>query len=181
MMQLVKSVLNYAKLSRQSVDFEPVDLNEVLEEVKADFELLIAEKKAVIRSHGLPVVKGIPLQLSQLFANLVSNSLKFALVEPVIEISSCPFHLRQPGKFPALDGTRKYVEIDFRDNGIGFEPKYAEQIFTIFQRLNKDQYGGTGIGLALCRKIVDNHQGAIVAESEVGKGTVFRVILPIEA
>jgi PAS domain S-box-containing protein len=177
MMALIKSVLNYARLSRQAVEFEPVDLNEILEEIKMDFELLIAEKKAVIRNNGLPVIRGIRLQLSQLFANLVSNSLKFTTEEPQIVIGSSPFDGWQPGKFPALEEGRKYIEIVFQDNGIGFEPRYAEQIFAMFQRLNKE-YDGTGIGLALCKKIVDNHKGAILAESEVGKGTVFRVVLP---
>lgn len=179
MMQLIKSVLNYARLSRQMVEFERVDLNEVLEEIKTDFELPIAEKKAVIRNNGLPVIKGNRLQMSQLFANLLSNSLKFSITEPLIEIGSSSFRPAQSEKFPSLEANRKYVEIFFKDNGIGFEPMFAEQIFSMFQRLNKE-YGGTGIGLALCKKIVDNHRGAILAKSEVGKGTVFSVILPSE-
>ena len=179
MMLLIKSVLNYARLSRQMVEYERVDLNEVMEEVKTDFELPIAETKAVIRNNGLPVVKGNRLQLSQLFANLLSNSLKFAVTNPEIVIGSASFELEQPEEFPSLEAGRKYVEIVFRDNGIGFEPKYAEQIFSMFRRLTKE-YGGTGIGLALCKKIVDNHRGAIVAKSEVGKGTAFSVILPFD-
>ena len=154
----------------------------ILENVKADYELQIEEKNAVIKSDALPCVKGESLQLSQLFANLIGNSLKFSKTDPRITISS---RTLQPGEIqkitPALDNTRRYVQLTFKDNGIGFEQQYAEKIFTIFQRLNsREEYSGTGIGLALCKRIVDHHHGHIEAASELGKGATFLVYLPLE-
>lgn len=179
MMILIKAVLNYSKLSRKDGEFKSVDLNEILEEVKTDFELLIAEKRASIRAARLPPITGIPLQINQLFSNLIGNSLKFCVDTPVIEISSTIITSDELSKYPSLNKNKEYTEIIFKDNGIGFEAKYAEQVFTIFQRLNKDDYKGTGIGLALCRKIVENHHGLIAAESEVNRGTTFRILLPV--
>jgi signal transduction histidine kinase len=165
MSDLVKAILNYSRISRTDVSFEKIDLNEVLASVRTDLELVISEKNAVIRSAPLPTIKGIPLQISQLFFNLVSNSLKFSEKTPLITI----------------DATKKAggVELSFRDNGIGFEQQYEGKIFTIFQRLhNSNDYAGTGIGLALCKRIVENHRGRIAVASEPGEGTTFTIYLP---
>jgi signal transduction histidine kinase len=118
--------------------------------------------------------------LSQLFANLLGNSLKFSKVKPRIEISWKEVNGRDLRTlFPLADESKEYVELTFADNGIGFEPQYAEKIFTIFQRLNsREEYAGTGIGLALCRKIVENHNGYIYARGELGKGASFFIYLP---
>ena len=127
----------------------------------------------------MPAIPGIKLQLQQLFANLIGNALKFCRQSPQISI----WGRAVPGNdlltlFKA-DENKQYVELRFSDNGIGFETRYKEQIFTIFQRLHGwQQYSGTGIGLALCKKIVDNHQGYVTAESEPGKGSTFIVYLP---
>jgi PAS domain S-box-containing protein len=180
MAALIKNVLEYARTSADNEQFETVDLNEVLENVKTDFELMISQKQAVVHQSELPVIRGIPLQLNQLFTNLMGNALKFSGVEPFIEVSS---RLLQPDEIkqrPELNPQNRYVEISFRDNGIGFEQEYAEQIFIIFKRLNDRQsYNGTGIGLALCKKIVENHKGVIKAFAEPGQGATFRIALPV--
>lgn len=127
----------------------------------------------------MPVVRGVPTQLNQLFHNLIGNALKFSLEEPVIRIT-----YREDAAPPAVikehHAQRKFHCITVTDNGIGFSPEYSERIFTIFQRLNnRDQFEGTGIGLAICKRIVDKHMGYIDAKSEEGKGASFRIYLPI--
>lgn len=178
--ELIKSVLNYSRLSNTAERFVETDLNQVLAGVESDFELLIEQKGAVIRRVSLPVIEGIPMHLSQLFANLIGNSLKFSGDKPVIEIicqTVPPAEVAHKGLKPELP----YVHIQVKDNGIGFEQEYAERVFTIFQRLNHAKaYSGTGIGLALCRKIVENHSGIITAESELNKGATFHIYLPVK-
>jgi PAS domain S-box-containing protein len=178
MSMLIQAVLNYSRLTRSGDEFCAVDLNEVLDNVRTDFELLIEEKGAVIKSDTLPVVRGIALQLHQLFSNLVGNALKFTDDPPVVTITATPLTTFEG--FPGLDPARRYVRLTFADQGIGFDQRYAEQIFTIFQRLNHKRYSGTGIGLALCKRIVDNHNGAIVATSQPNNGATFTVCLPLE-
>lgn len=178
MSNLIQAVLNYSRLARTGDEYRPVDLNEVLDNVRTDFELLIDEKRATISSNRLPVIRGIPLQLHQLFSNLIGNALKFTDAPPVINVTAAP--LISFDAFTGLDPARRYVTISFADQGIGFEQRYADQIFTIFQRLNHKRYSGTGIGLALCKKIVDNHQGAITATSVPDKGATFTICLPVD-
>ncbi len=182
MAELIKSVLNYSRLSVDDVPFVETDLNVILENVVADYELLIAEKNAIIKNDNLPVVRGVPLQLGQLFANLIGNSLKFSETKPVITVSSKIVSANKiKANHPSLNLAEKYVELIFKDNGIGFEQQYAEKIFTIFQRLNgRGDYAGTGIGLALCKKVVENHHGFIQARSEVGHGAEFYIYLPYD-
>ncbi|HXS35418.1 MAG TPA: PAS domain S-box protein [Flavipsychrobacter sp.] len=177
MSTLITAVLNYSRLD--AIDNSPVevDLNDTLNEIITDFELLIKEKNAVIHSNILPTVKGISLQLQQLFANLIGNSLKFCVKKPEIHIYSKALSATELQHYPLLR-KGKYEKIIFSDNGIGFEQKYAERIFAIFQRLN-DNYSGTGIGLALCKKIIENHHGDISVTSTPGKGTIFTIILPV--
>jgi signal transduction histidine kinase len=180
MTELIKSVLNYSRLSKTGEQFEEVDLNELVENTKTDFELLITEKKALVKNDSLPVIHGIPLQMNQLFLNLFSNSLKFSSATPVITITSRIVPNAEVKQNEHLHENEKYVEIVFSDNGIGFEQQYADQIFTIFQRLHdKKSYEGTGIGLALCKKIVENHHGYIFAKSELGKGAAFYMYFPV--
>ncbi len=181
MSDLIQAVLNYSRLSKTGEEYADIDLNTVVENIKMDFELLISEKNAVIETTSLPVVKGIALQLHQLCLNLISNSLKFSEKDPVIHITSKILSAREIQTAMEIDAEKKYMALVFKDNGIGFEQQYADKIFTIFQRLNnKQDYAGTGIGLALCKKIVENHHGFITVNSEVGKGAEFSVYLPIE-
>ncbi|MCS3795996.1 PAS domain S-box protein [Niastella sp. OAS944] len=178
---LINDVLNYSRLSKTGEQFETTDLNKILNDVLSDYELLIEQKKAIISHTDLPTIKGIPLQLHQLFANLISNSLKFSEVNPQIAISSRALSPEEVHKYPHLIKDGDYIQLTFTDNGIGFEQQHADQIFIIFQRLNNQRtYSGTGIGLALCKKIVDHHYGIITAQSEPGQGATFTVILPVE-
>jgi signal transduction histidine kinase len=145
-----------------------------------DFDVIVSEKKARITFKDLPVIDAVPLQMEQLFHNLISNALKFTADKPpVITIKSKELSPRESEQYPRLESPNVYFDITITDNGIGFSQEYAEQIFIIFQRLNdKQSFSGTGIGLALCRKIVNNHGGHIYATSKEGEGTTFHVILP---
>jgi PAS domain S-box-containing protein len=177
---LIKAVLNYSRLSRTEELFAETDLNVILKNVRSDFELLIEEKGAVIKSNKLPAIKGIPLQLNQLFSNLIGNSIKFTESKPRISISAKVISAENMPVHPHIQRNTKYAKIVFKDNGIGFDPQYADQIFTIFKRLHgHDSYAGTGIGLALCKKIVENHKGFIAVQSEPGKGSEFYIYLPV--
>ncbi|GAB2769499.1 hypothetical protein GCM10027275_09990 [Rhabdobacter roseus] len=179
MTTLIQDVLSYSRLARTEESLVETNLNAILDQVKSDFDLLIQQKGATIICSNLPVVKGIPAQLGQLFANLISNALKFNRQNPLIRITVRELPESSRALYESLSQAQAYWEIQVIDNGIGFESQYSQQIFTIFQRLNNQQtYSGTGIGLALCRKIVENHQGVIVASSEPGKGATFTVVLP---
>ena len=159
------------------------DLNETWKDVVKDFELRIEENDAIVRSDELLTIVAVPLQMNQLFSNLLSNSLKFSRqgVPPVINISNKIFSAAELIKHPNLNQSLSYFEIIFKDNGIGFRQKYAEQVFTIWQLLKASaEDPGTGIGLALCKKIVENHQGEIYAEAKENKGAVFHIILPLQ-
>jgi signal transduction histidine kinase len=180
MSELIRSVLAYSKISKESEVVAPVDLNEVLKSVLSDFELLIEEKKASITYVSLPIVRGLSVQLGQLFSNLVSNALKFTTRPPAVRITSRRLSAGEVNSNPfLLPGD--YYEICVADNGIGFDQQYEKKIFNMFQRLHrKEQYAGTGIGLALCKKIAEIHNGSISASSIPGQGTNFCVVLPAE-
>jgi signal transduction histidine kinase len=180
MTRLIKDVLNFSKLSSQAVSFAPVDLNKILTSALVDFELLIEERNAEITFDPLPTVNGVELQLQQLFGNLISNALKFSDAKTVLKISSRILPSEEIKDFKLYAAYDRYVEVRFQDNGVGFDSKYADQIFVIFQRLHEKQTSGTGIGLALCKKIVQNHHGHIRAESEPGNGSIFFVYLPLK-
>lgn len=177
---LINDILAFSRLSNLNDQFVRIDLNEAMAEILAEFDLLIEQKNAVINIGDLPVIEAIPVQMSQLFGNLLSNSLKYAndSVLPRIEIVSHNLSTDQVAEI-GLDPSLHYCRIIFSDNGIGFAPEYSEKIFGIFQRLHgKSEYEGTGIGLALCRKIVGNHGGKLTAESKIGHGATFHIILP---
>ena len=181
MTTLIRDVLAYSQLSKEKEDYIPVNLNEVLDGIKSDFELLIEQKGAIVESDRLPVVDAIPLQMSQLFGNLVSNALKFCRkdITPVIKVSVSVLAPAQAVQYALPDNGATYYKIEFRDNGIGFKQEHADKIFNIFQRLHgKSEYAGTGIGLAMCRKIAQNHNGDIYATGALESGTTISVILP---
>ncbi len=175
---LINDLLNYSRVSKADENFVAVNLNRVLHNVSNDFEVLIKQKNAIVRADTLPIIRGIPIQINQLFYNLLSNALKFCSEKPVIKITCEELAGDElPPNIP-LPQDKIYVVLHFADNGIGFEQVYASQIFTIFQRLNnRSQYSGTGIGLAICKKIAENHEGFITAESEPGQGSTFHVYL----
>lgn len=181
MTSLISDVLEYSQIARSQAGFKPTDLNEILNTIKSDFELVLEQKKAVIYHSHLHSLNAIPQQITQLFANLMSNALKFCKKDPIITISSRDLPAHEAEQIPKLEKNVFYVEITFQDNGIGFDPEFSEQIFTIFQRLNgRSEYSGTGIGLAICKRIVENHHGYIIASSELNYGATFKVYLPIK-
>lgn len=179
MSTLIKDVLLYSKVSKEEKLDTPINLKEVLEDVKNDFELSILQKNAQIFAEDLPTVHGNKLHFHQLFSNLIGNSLKFTDRAPVIRI----LHQVVSGyQLPdgRADVSGRYHELTFIDNGIGFEQAHADQIFGLFTRLhNKKDFSGTGIGLALCKKIVENQNGFILASSSKGSGATFKVYLPL--
>ncbi len=177
---LIDDLLQYSRTSRSKNDFEKVNLNEVIENTLFELSEPIKEKKASIEIKKLPKIKGVVFQLNQLFTNLISNSLKYSKedLSPTIEINSKKVSSKTDSKIPEND-KRKFYRISFTDNGIGFEQEHSEKIFNLFQRLHgKTDYPGTGVGLAICKKIVDNHKGYIFAESTPGKGATFLLYLP---
>jgi signal transduction histidine kinase len=181
MMTLIDDLLEFSSLNRSPGGFEKVDLNQILLEIRQDLELALEEKGAIINTDLLPIIKGVPYQLSQLFSNLIGNAIKYSKANeaPRINISSKIASLQEAGVFPNLDSQKAYHLISIEDNGIGFKPEEAERIFTIFQRLHsKDTYAGTGVGLAVCRKVAHNHGGEIYASSQPDKGSRFTILLP---
>lgn len=178
MSSLITDILKYSQLSQLEELFTLTDLNKTLESVKEDFSLIIEERNVVIESSELPTIKGIPIQLHQLFANLISNAIKFTKENPVISLSYETVPAERISEFNDLPTSYDYHKINFTDNGIGFEQQYADQAFKLFHRLH-EKTSGTGIGLALCRKIVENHKGFISASSEPHRGTTFSVYFPI--
>lgn len=180
MSSLINDLLSYSRLSINSF-FRKTNLRDVVNEIVSDLEIRIEEKKATINVGAMPEIDAIPGQIRQMFQNLIGNSLKFssADVPPVIDITAQLVTQRSSESDVAEDG--KYCKIIVTDNGIGFDEKYKEKIFTIFQRLNnKEEYEGTGIGLAIVKKIVDKHNGLITAQSAPDRGATFTIILPVE-
>ena len=182
MSELIENTLRFFGVENSSNQFQDVNLNDILKKVLTDFSLVIEEKKALIRTSSLPTATVIPGQVNQLFYNLISNSLKFTRnVSIEINISSRKLSLVEVLKYPNLKKEQSYFEILFADNGIGFDELHKDRIFEIFQRLHSQNvFLGTGMGLALCKKIVMNHHGEIFAESNPGAGALFHVILPFQ-
>jgi PAS domain S-box-containing protein len=179
---LINDLLDFSRLSQSSENYVPVDLNAVITHINNDFELLIQQKQASITVATLPTIQAVPLQMQQLFYNMISNALKFSKEnQPCLIAINCEklSNKELAAQYPQLDKELSYHLITIKDNGIGFDQQYAEKIFVIFQRLNGlHAYGGTGIGLALCKKIVLNHRGEIFAKSKEDEGSTFSIILP---
>lgn len=178
---LIEDLLKYSRLSNDSLRLEDVDLNDIVQHIRTDFEHALEEKNIAVDTTGLPVVHGISIQMHQLFSNLFSNAIKFSKpgIPNIIRIKCFALPEDERLKHSSLNKQVPYYKIIFQDEGIGFSNEYSEQIFTIFQRLNnRNEYEGYGIGLALCRKIVNKHQGIIWANGEKGKGAEFTIILP---
>ncbi|MEO6174292.1 MAG: response regulator [Flavobacterium circumlabens] len=180
MQTLITDLLAYSRLSSK-VQPEKTDLNVVLQEVLTDFDYLIERKNAVIETSELPTIDSIPSQLRQVFQNLIGNALKFSgnVETPVIKITSELIKTKDIDGEVSSDG--KYCRIIVADNGIGFDEIYLDRIFIIFQSLNDRQtYEGTGIGLAIAKKIIEKHNGLITAKSQSGKGASFIMVLPLK-
>jgi signal transduction histidine kinase len=169
MQVLIESVLKYAQTDEGDFGFQNTDLNEIANLAIDSLSEIIKEKHAVVSVKPLPAIFSSPTQMEQLFINLIENGIKYArpAITPIIEISATL--------------SEKTWTIEFSDNGIGFDEAYEKKIFEVFQRLHtSDEYTGTGIGLAICKKIVENHHGTITARSVLGEGSVFSVIFPAE-
>ena len=171
MHQMIDSILEYSIVNYETKSAEPVHLNEILQHVREDLEFTIAENNALLTVHPLPVLEGSSVLIYQLFYNLVHNALKFSRsgIQAVITIESALLQV----------GAHEMVEIKVTDNGIGFNPEEASRIFQSFTRLHsKDRYEGTGLGLALCQRIAERHNGTIEAVGSPGKGASFIIRLP---
>jgi signal transduction histidine kinase len=180
MQNLLEALISYSRANSTQQDFENINLNKLLDEVKSDIRELIEEKKAMITSADLPTLNVIPTQFHQLFLNLISNAIKYSRpnVLPKINITSQLVNVEDIKK-PVYLHHQKYWKLTFEDNGIGFESQYEDKIFELFQRLHgKNEFEGTGIGLAICKKIVQNHNGYIFAEGQPDQGARFFIYFP---
>jgi signal transduction histidine kinase len=179
MATLIKDLLAFSLLNRSDSKPVPVDLNQILKDVLNDFETTIEEKKAVVNVQTLPIVQAEPIQINQLFHNLLSNSLKFSKADPEITILSRDSNKEDLLKYPELDRDKNYVAISVSDNGIGFDDRFIDRMFILFQRLHdKKDVAGTGVGLTVCKKIVEDHGGFIYGHGEEGRGATFTIFLP---
>lgn len=178
---LIENLLSLSRTKRNTDYLKSTDLNEILADVLIDIETKITEQSAIIKYPKLPVIDAISTQMHQLFLNLLSNALKFTKenVPAAIDITCKTLNEKLKYEFN-LDTQQEYIYIQLRDNGIGFDPVYSEMIFSPFKRLHgRSEYEGTGIGLAICKKVVQNHQGLIWAESSPGMGTTFHIVLAV--
>lgn len=172
MQNLIEGILSYSTIGKNAQPLEPIDLNEVIENIKIDLELIIKEKGAILVGSDLPKLEGVPILISQLFYNLIQNALKFSKADQ-------PPRVIITGSSTMIDGADG-VRISIKDNGIGMDAAFAERIFTAFERLHsKNEYEGNGLGLALCRKIAIRHNGTITATGEKDNGAEFIVTLPL--
>ena len=177
MQTLVEDVLTLSKLSNKDIPYTTVNVSKILMRIVDDLEITIKEKNAVVFIGNFNEIEGVPGQIHQLLQNLISNALKFNDKDSV-QVSVTPYKISaEEARVYNID-PKKYTGICVEDNGIGFEEHFKEKIFGVFQRLHSNAYQGTGIGLAISKKIVDNHNGYIKAESRINHGTRFIVILP---
>lgn len=181
MQVLIQDLLKLSRVASHAQPFEKCDLGQVVAGVLGDLEVAIEAKGALLEVGPLPAIEADPVQMRQLFQNLIANALKFQKPgqAPVVKISARIFTAQGDEPIGAPRGS-ELCELAIEDNGIGFEQKFAEQIFVVFQRLHtRESYEGTGIGLAVCRKITDRHKGTIVAKGCAGQGACFLITLPL--
>ncbi len=179
---LINDLLAYSRITTRANPFIPVDLNQIIQDVLSDLEIRIRDTQAKIVIKSTCKLNADPLQMRMLLQNLLSNSLKFHRpnIPPEIGIAMTKLPLDTPNPIDPSLSPISLCQLTVKDNGIGFDEKYLSKIFTIFQRLhNRNKYEGTGVGLALCRKIVDRHGGTITAQSQPNQGATFVVTLPL--
>jgi PAS domain S-box-containing protein len=182
MQTLITDLMAFSRVEIKGQAFVPTDLGVIAREVSADLETRIEQAGGRVEIEELPTIDADPMQMRQLLQNLIGNSLKYyrAGVPPVVRISCQKTAARRPDSLDETAPARQFCELLVADNGIGFDEKYLDRIFTVFQRLHKKgEYEGTGVGLAICRKIVDRHGGTITARSNPGQGATFVVTLPV--
>lgn len=174
---LIEDLLNYSTTTKGDSNIELCDLDSIIALILQDLELVIAEKKAEIKIESLPRIRGSSFQLSQLFLNLLTNSLKYSKPQTPVRVT---ISSEIVSRIEENQIEREFYKILVKDNGIGFDQKYEDKIFTIFQRLHGNhEYEGTGIGLAICKKIVENHNGFFKVKSKIGEGATFIIYLPV--
>ncbi|TDB65185.1 sensor histidine kinase [Arundinibacter roseus] len=181
MQDMINNLLEYSRVTRSREGFKKTDLNQILKSTMSDLEIAIQRQNAQIEVEDLPVIDAIPSQMSQLFMNLLSNSLKFTNEDqtPLITIQSDRLSKSDQLNY-GLPANREYVRITVSDNGIGFENNESSKIFTLFQRLRgRSEYEGAGIGLAVCKKVAENHSGIIMAYGKPSEGASFTMVFPI--
>ena len=176
MVKLIKGVLQYSQVENIEELFKETDLNEILYNVREEYQLLIEQKKAQVIYSELPLITGIPIQMHQLFSNLMSNALKFSDKEPVIEITAEKYKTSK-SEYAQLSDNKEYWKLVFKDNGVGFDTRYSHQVFKLFKRLDVN-VSGIGIGLALCKRIIEKHKGHIDVATALNEGTTFTIFLP---
>jgi light-regulated signal transduction histidine kinase (bacteriophytochrome) len=181
MQTLINDLLTFSRVISASQPFVPVELNAVIKGVLSDLEVRIEQTKAKVQVGDLPTIEADALQMRQLLQNLIGNALKFQPPDahPVIRVQArilkTPFAMS-----PEEDASAEQCELTIQDNGIGFDEKYLDKIFAVFQRLHgRNEYEGTGVGLAVCRRITDRHGGTITAKSKPGEGATFVITLPV--
>jgi signal transduction histidine kinase len=184
MRQLIEDLLAFSRLSSAERQFEMTDLHLILEDVKSELKDTIYEKQAIIEAIGLLPVNIVVFQFRQLIYNLISNALKFSVphLPTRITIETCiiKYNDVKLRNLNSLPQKCDYWSMSVKDNGIGFEAEFSERIFVMFQRLHRsDEYAGTGIGLAIVKKIVDNHNGIIIAKGDLNKGATFEIYIPV--
>ncbi len=175
MQTLIDDLLTYSRVTTQGRPFAEVDLGQIVREVLSDLEVRVEQTGATVHVGELGTIEADPLQMRQLLQNLISNALKFRRADTPLQVWITGELVEHK-----LPGGGRYYRLEVRDNGIGFDEKYAERIFAVFQRLHtREEYEGTGMGLAICRKIVDRHGGTITAHGKPGEGAAFVVALPV--
>lgn len=182
MQTLINDLLMFARVETTASPFVKVDLGQVAREVASDLETRIEREGARVEICELPVIEADPSQMRQLLQNLIGNGLKYHRkgVPPVVKIHAAVIKERRSHKRPGNHPTSDFSQIMVEDNGIGFDEKYLDRIFMVFQRLHgRKEYEGTGMGLAVCRKIAERHNGSITARSTPGRGSSFIVTLPL--
>jgi PAS domain S-box-containing protein len=181
MQKLMEDLLSYSQVSNDTSVVKKVDLNEILEAVKNDFELTISEKQATFKIDKLPVIDGVDFQIQQLFSNLIANSLKFSkqneppvitIISKIVDGKDIPLGL--------VNNLKKHHKITLSDNGIGFETAETKKIFDVFQQLHpRTEFTGTGIGLAIVKRVMENHGGIVIAEGKPSIGASFELYFPV--
>jgi PAS domain S-box-containing protein len=182
MQNLIEALLDYSRTNGSETIFAKTDLNKLAEEVKNNLSEVLEEKKATLEISSLPTLLVIPIQFNQLFSNLITNAVKYTKpgIAPIVKISAEIVSAKDTGTNNGMHDD-EFWRISVKDNGIGFDQQYENKIFELFQRLHpRSEYEGTGVGLSICKKIVQNHHGFMNAIGNSGNGSIFNVYLPVK-